>query len=168
MFDTIGQIEGNIGFGYDIHQLVPTRKLIIGGVEIDYHLGALAHSDGDVLIHALIDAILTGIGSLDIGSHFPDTDKKYAGIDSTILLSEVMTICNDKGYKINNVSITVILEEPKLQDYIPVMKVKLANLLKIKTSDIGIAAKTNEKLGLVGNSKAIIAFVAVSLNKTTD
>lgn len=165
MIETIKQIEGNIGFGYDIHQLVPSRKLVIGGIEIDYHLGALAHSDGDVLIHALIDAILTGIGSLDIGSHFPDTDRKYFGIDSTILLSEVMTICHSKGYKINNVSLTVILEEPKLADYIPIMKVKLANLLKVNVSDIGIAAKTNEKLGLAGESKAIIAFAAVSLNK---
>lgn len=168
MIETVKNLNLNIGIGYDIHQLVPSRKLIIAGVEVDYHLGALAHSDGDVAIHALIDAILTGIGELDIGSHFPDTDKKYSGIDSTILLSEVMTICHSKGFLINNVSMTLVLEKPKLADYIPIMKVRLANLLKINTGKIGIAAKTNEKLGLVGENKAIIAYVAVSLIKIHD
>lgn len=156
-------INSRIGSGYDIHVLTSGRKLIICGMEIDFELGCLAHSDGDVGIHALIDALLSASGELDIGSHFPDSDVKYSGIDSTIMLSEVIDILTQKNHRINNVSITILLEKPKIQDYIPLMRVKLANLLKIPYTDIAISAKTAEGLGDIGESKAIAAYAMVIL-----
>ena len=156
-------INSRVGFGYDIHPLTYGRKLIICGIEIDFELGCLAHSDGDVGIHALIDALLSAAGELDIGSHFPDSDVKYSGIDSAIMLSEVMNIVHGKKYKINNVSITILLEKPKLADYIPMMRVKLANLLKIPYTDVAISAKTGEGLGDIGQSRATSAYAMVIL-----
>lgn len=154
-------ISAKIGSGYDIHSLVRGKKLVICGIEVSYDFGCLAHSDGDVAIHALIDALLSVVGELDIGSHFPDSDIKYSGIDSTIMLSETMNIVKRKNFKLNNVSIVIILEKPKLAEYIPIMRVKLANLLNLPYSDISISAKTGEGLGDIGQGLAIAAYATV-------
>ena len=137
-------LNARVGIGSDLHRLVPLRKLVLGGIEIASDKGTLAHSDGDAVIHALIDAILTAIGETDIGTHFPDTDFKFKDIDSAVLLSSVMEMLEKKNYKIINTSITIILDSPKLKDYLPIMKVKLANILKISTDKIGISCKTTE------------------------
>lgn len=149
-------LNSNIGIGYDIHRLVPFRKLILGGIEIASEKGALAHSDGDAVIHALIDALLSAAGQRDIGCRFPDTDPAYRDIDSTILLSGVMEIYNAKNFKISNVSVTVIIDKPKLADYIPLMALKLSNILGIPKEAVAIAAKTTE-----GTSETVSAYAAV-------
>lgn len=144
---TLGSYYGlnaKIGVGYDIHRLVRFRPLVLGGIEIAYDKGSLAHSDGDAVIHALIDALLSAIGETDIGTRFPDTDPKYRDIDSTILLSEVVDLYRKKNYKISNLSIIIIADKPKLADYIPLMKIKLGNIIGISASLIGISAKTTE------------------------
>lgn len=153
--------SAKIGSGYDIHLLTKGKKLVICGIEIENDYGCLAHSDGDVAIHALIDALLSAVGELDIGSHFPDSDIKYSGIDSTIMLSEVMGIVNKKNFKVNNVSIVINLEKPRLADYIPIMRVKLSNLLSLPYSDISISAKTGEGLGDIGQGLAIAAYATI-------
>lgn len=137
-------LNSNIGIGYDIHCLVPGRKLILCGIELQSDRGSLAHSDGDAGIHALIDALLSAINERDIGTMFPDTDPRYDGIDSTILLSKVMELYRAYHRGINNVSIILKLDEPKIRDDIPVMKIKLANLLGIDASCISISGKTTE------------------------
>lgn len=160
----VAGLNVKIGSGYDLHVLVPSRKLVICGIEVDYHLGALAHSDGDVGTHALIDAVLSAAGELDIGSHFPDTDIRYRDIDSTIMLTEALEKLKEKNLKISNVSIIVLLEKPKLADYIPIMRVKLGNVLKIPSSNITISAKTGEGIGEIGEGKAIAAYAMVIAN----
>jgi len=137
-------LNAKIGCGYDLHRLVPFRKLVLGGIEIPYDKGALAHSDGDAVIHALIDALLMAVGEPDIGTHFPDTDPKYRDIDSTILLSDIAALYRHQNFKISNISITIIADKPKLADYIPLMKLKLGNILHVDPSLIGIGAKTTE------------------------
>lgn len=137
-------LNSKIGIGCDIHRLERFRKLVLGGIEIPCDKGALAHSDGDAAVHALIDALLSAIGEHDIGTMFPDTDPRYRDIDSTILLSEVMEMYRKSNYKLSNVSLTIIIDKPKLADYIPLMKIKLGNLLNIPMSVIAIAAKTTE------------------------
>ena len=163
---TMGDYLGTnmrVGIGYDIHRLVPFKKLMLGGIEVEYHLGSLAHSDGDVVIHALIDALLSAAGELDIGSHFPDNAPEYLDIDSAILLSKTMEIVKKKGYVVNNASLIIIAEAPKLADYIPLMRVKLARLMGISYDNISIAAKTNEKVGEIGENIAISSYATVSL-----
>ncbi len=160
----IAGLNTKVGSGYDIHALVTGRSLVICGVQVDYHLGSLAHSDGDVAIHALIDAVLSAAGELDIGSHFPDSDPKYAGIDSTIMLTEALEKLKEKNLKVTHASIVVLLEKPKLADYIPIMRVKLGNVLKIPSSDVTISAKTGEGLGEIGEGKAIAAYAMVIAN----
>ncbi|HQC54457.1 MAG TPA: 2-C-methyl-D-erythritol 2,4-cyclodiphosphate synthase [Clostridia bacterium] len=157
-------LNTKIGSGYDIHALIPGRSLVICGVQVDYHLGSLAHSDGDVAVHALIDAVLSAAGELDIGSHFPDSDPKYADIDSTIMLTEALSKLNEKNLKVTHASIVVLLEKPKLADYIPIMRVRLGNVLKIPSSDITISAKTGEGLGEIGEGRAIAAYAMVIAN----
>lgn len=163
---TMGDYLGanmRVGIGYDIHRLIPFKKLMLGGIEVEYHLGSLAHSDGDVVIHALIDALLSAAGELDIGSHFPDNAPEYLDIDSAILLSKTMEIIKKKGYVVNNASLIIIAEAPKLADYIPLMRVKLARLMGISYDNISIAAKTNEKVGEIGENIAIASYATVSL-----
>lgn len=137
-------LNAKVGIGYDIHKLVPFRPLVLGGIQIDYDKGCLAHSDGDAVIHALIDALLSAIGELDIGTRFADTDPKNRDIDSTLLLSDVMDLYKQSNFKPSNVSIIIIADKPKLADYIPLMKIKLSNILGISGSLIGISAKTTE------------------------
>ena len=152
-----------IGLGYDIHRLVEGRELIIGGVKITHEKGLLGHSDADVLVHAIIDALLGALALDDIGTLFPDTDPKYKDADSLVLLNRVYKKIKNEGYKINNIDSNIIAQSPKMMPYIPKMKEAIATLLKINLSDISIKAKTKEKLDAVGESKAIEANAVVML-----
>lgn len=152
-----------IGTGYDIHRLVEGRELIIGGVKITHEKGLLGHSDADVLVHAIIDALLGALAFDDIGTLFPDTDPKYKNIDSTVLLKHVYELVQKEGYTINNIDSNIIAQNPKMMPYIPKMKDSLACILNIKPSEISIKAKTKEKLDAVGENKAIEANAAVLL-----
>lgn len=154
-----------IGIGYDIHKLVENRKLIIGGVVIPHDKGLEGHSDADVLIHSIIDAILGALALGDIGTHFPDTDPQYRGISSSILLSKTMQLLNSHNYNIVNIDSTIIAERPKLKYYIPQMKNALAPLLQISPEYISIKAKTNEKVGPEGREEAISAYSVVLIAK---
>ena len=154
-----------IGIGYDIHRLAEGRELIIGGVKITHEKGLLGHSDADVLVHAIIDAMLGALALDDIGTLFPDTDKKYKDIDSTILLKHVYELIQKEGYSINNIDSNIIAQNPKMMPYIPKMKEVLANILKISPADISIKAKTKEKLDAVGENKAIEANAVIALYK---
>ena len=152
-----------IGTGYDIHRLVTGRELIIGGVKITHEKGLLGHSDADVLVHAIIDALLGALALDDIGTLFPDTDPKYKDADSMILLKHVYEKVCEEGYLINNIDSNIIAQNPKMMPYIPKMKELLANLLHINPNDISIKAKTKEKLDAVGESLAIEANAVVLL-----
>ena len=154
-----------VGLGYDIHKLVEDRPLIIGGVEIPYEKGLLGHSDADVLIHAIIDAMLGALALSDIGTHFPDTDPKYKGISSVELLKNVLGLITKKGYVINNIDSNIILQEPKMKPYIPKMVKVLSEVLNIEENQLSIKAKTNEQMDAVGEKKAIEANAVVMLRK---
>ena len=154
-----------IGLGYDIHRLVEGRELIIGGVKITHEKGLLGHSDADVLVHAIIDGLLGALALADIGTLFPDTDRKYKDADSLVLLKHVYEKIKTEGYVINNIDSNIIAQNPKMMPYIPKMKEILANLLEIEPNDISIKAKTKEKLDAVGESRAIEANAVVLLIK---
>ena len=153
------------GLGYDVHKLTENRKLILGGVEIPHKLGLLGHSDADVLIHALIDAMLGALALDDIGTLFPDTDPKYKNIDSTLLLKHVYELIQDKGYGIVNIDSNVIAQAPKMMPYIPKMKEVLCKILDISPDNLSIKAKTKEKMDAVGQKLAIEANAVVLLQK---
>ena len=155
-----------VGIGYDIHRLVEGRELIIGGVKITHEKGLLGHSDADVLVHAIIDALLGAVALDDIGTLFPDTDPKYKDADSMVLLRDVYKKVQKEGYLIGNIDSNIIAQSPKMMPYIPKMKEALANLLGLEHADISIKAKTKEKLDAVGESKAIEANAVVMLEKT--
>lgn len=154
-----------IGIGYDVHALQEGLDFWLGGVKIEHNKGCLAYSDGDVLIHAICDAILGAANLRDIGYNFPDTDNKYKGIDSCILLQKSLELINNKGYKIVNVDSVILLQKPKLKDYIPLMKQKLASVMEIDIEDISIKASTTEKLGFVGREEGIVAQAVVLITK---
>ncbi len=154
-----------IGIGYDVHQLVENRKLILGGVEIPYHLGLLGHSDADVLTHAICDAILGAAVLGDIGTHFPDTDASYAGMDSQFFLRTIAAKVRQQDYIIGNVDSTVIAQRPKLAPYIVQMRQVLAKTLDISEPQVSVKATTSEGLGVVGEGKAIVAQAVVTLTK---
>ena len=154
-----------VGIGYDIHRLVEGRELIIGGVKITHEKGLLGHSDADVLVHAIIDALLGAVALDDIGTLFPDTDPQYKDADSMILLRNVYRKVQAEGYSIGNLDSNIIAQSPKMMPYIPKMKNALANLLGLEPTDISIKAKTKEKLDAVGESKAIEANAVVMLEK---
>ena len=139
-----------IGHGYDVHRLVPCRDLIVGGVKIDYELGLLGHSDADVMLHAVSDALLGAAGLRDIGYHFPDTDPKYKGADSRMLLREVRRKVEAAGYRISNVDVTMIAQKPKLKPYIEQMMANIASDLGLDVSRVNVKATTEEKLGFTG------------------
>lgn len=139
-----------IGHGYDVHRLVPDRDLILGGVKIEYHLGLLGHSDADVLLHAVMDALLGAAALRDIGYHFPDTDPAYKGADSRMLLREVGRKIASAGYKVGNIDVTVIAQRPKLKDHIPAMIANIASDLGIAENQVNVKATTEEKLGFTG------------------
>ena len=154
-----------VGIGYDVHRLVENRKLILGGVEISYHLGLLGHSDADVLTHAIIDAILGAAALGDIGTHFPDTDDRYEGMDSFIFLRDTVSKVRACGYQIENVDSTVIAQRPKLAPYISEMRARLAKTLDIAVAQINVKATTAEELGVVGEGKAIVAHAIACLSR---
>jgi 2-C-methyl-D-erythritol 2,4-cyclodiphosphate synthase len=153
------------GIGFDVHAFVEGRKLIIGGVEIPFDKGLLGHSDADVLLHAISDALLGALALGDIGKHFPDTDPKFKDADSTILLKEVYKLILDKGYMLGNIDSIVAMEKPKLAPYISKMQNKIAEILGTETENISIKATTTEKLGFVGRGEGVSAFATVLLNK---
>ena len=150
-----------IGHGYDVHKLVEDRKLILGGVEIPYEKGLLGHSDADVLLHAISDALLGATAKGDIGKHFPDHDDKYLGADSLKLLEEVVKLIENDGYKIVNIDSTVIAQRPKLQNYIDSMRENVAKACKIDINCVNIKATTEEKLGFTGEGLGISAHAVV-------
>lgn len=154
-----------IGYASDIHQLGENRKLILGGVEIPHYFGLLGHSDADVVIHALGEAILGALSLGDLGTYFPDTDKKYQNIDSKIILKEIDKMMHKYGYKLGNADISISLEKPKLRPYIDKMRYVLANVLQVDVSQISIKAGTNEGLGDVGHEKACVATAVVLLER---
>ena len=152
-----------IGHGYDVHQLVPERDLILGGVKIDYHLGLLGHSDADVLLHAICDAILGALGLGDIGEHFPDTSAEFSGIDSRKLLREVISKAQSGGYIVSNLDSTIICQKPKLAVHIPLMVQRIAEDCQVETARINVKATTTERLGFAGRSEGIAAHAVVLL-----
>ncbi|MFA5363097.1 MAG: 2-C-methyl-D-erythritol 2,4-cyclodiphosphate synthase [Candidatus Omnitrophota bacterium] len=150
-----------IGIGYDIHRLVKGRKLFLGGIEIPHSKGLLGHSDGDALLHAVCDALLGAVNAGDIGGHFPDTDRRYNGIDSAGLLKKCAEIVKSKGFSVGNLDAVIIAESPKLFDYKKAMGAKIAGLLRIPADQVSIKAKTGEGLGEIGKGKAIAAYSVV-------
>lgn len=150
-----------VGFGYDVHVFAENRELWIGGIKIDYQKGLLGHSDADVLIHALCDAILGAAALRDIGFHFPDNSQTYKNIDSKILLAKTMDLLREKGYEFGNADCTVCAEEPKLNPHIPSMQACLANVMNVDADDISIKATTSEKMGFVGRKEGMAAYATV-------
>jgi 2-C-methyl-D-erythritol 2,4-cyclodiphosphate synthase len=160
-------MQYKVGIGYDIHRLVQGKKLFLGGIEIPHAQGLLGHSDGDVLIHALCDALLGALALGDIGEHFPDTDPKYQGIASSRLLKIVKGLLDKGGYKINNLDVIIIAQEPTLTPFKKQMKENICALLGIGQEVLNIKAKTNEGLGAVGQLEAIVCYATASLIKGT-
>jgi len=154
-----------VGIGYDVHRLIEGRPLFLGGVQIPYIKGLLGHSDGDALIHAICDALLGALSLGDIGEHFPDTDPQYQGIVSSKLLAKVKILTDKNGYKINNLDVVVIAQEPKLVPFKKQMKENICLLLGLDDESVNIKAKTNESLDAVGNKEAIACYAVVSLVK---
>ena len=154
-----------VGFGYDMHQLKEGRDLIVGGVRINHIKGLQGHSDADVLIHAICDALLGAANLRDIGYNFPDTSDDYKNIDSTILLKRTVVLLKDKGYSIGNIDSTICAEKPKLNPYISAMQNRLAEVIGIATDDISIKATTSEKMGFVGREEGITAYAVVLIQK---
>ena len=149
------------GFGYDVHQLKEGLDFWLGGIIVPHTHGALGHSDADVLIHVICDALLGAANLRDIGFHFPDTDQKYKNVDSKILLKEVMLLLHGAGYQISNIDSTICLQEPKINPHIPAMKACLAQVMQIPEEDISIKATTTENLGFVGTKEGIAAYASV-------
>lgn len=154
-----------IGMGYDVHRLSAGRKLIMGGVDIPYEKGLLGHSDADVLIHAIMDALLGAAALGDIGSHFPDTDPAYEGISSIRLLEHVGKLLSDHGYKIGNIDATIIAQKPKMRPHIDQMRDNISNALKIRPDQVGVKATTEEGLGFTGSGEGISAHAVCLLEQ---
>lgn len=154
-----------IGQGFDVHQLIENRPLIIGGITIPYELGLLGHSDADVLLHTVSDACLGAIGEGDIGKHFPDTDPRFKDADSAKLMEHVWNLVKNKGYKLVNVDCTIIAQKPKMAPYIPQMRERIAELLEADVEQVNVKATTTEKLGFTGRGEGIAAQVVVLLQK---
>lgn len=153
-----------IGIGYDIHRCVEGRKLFLGGVEIPFDKGLLGHSDADVLLHAVCDALLGAAGEGDIGTYFPNTDEQYKNISSLVLLEKVAKVLRDKGYHVVNIDVVLIAEAPKIMQYVPEMKKKIAKILSVTFNDIGIKATTQEGVGSIGKGEAICAQAIALIN----
>ena len=154
-----------IGNGYDVHVLATGYRLVLGGVEIPNPKGCVAHSDGDVILHALCDAMLGAVALGDIGHHFPDTDPQYSNIDSSILLERVAALVAAEGYRLANVDITLLLQKPKIAPYIQQMREKIASVLKVGKDCISVKATTTEKLGFVGREEGVASYATVLLEK---
>lgn len=154
-----------IGFGIDFHQLVTDREFWLGGVKIAHSKGALGHSDADVLLHAICDAMLGAACLGDIGVHFPDTDEALKNIDSKILLQQTAGLIKKAGYRIVNIDSTLCLQAPKIKDYVPLMQQTIANILGLQITDISIKATTTEKMGFVGREEGLVAYATILLQK---
>ena len=154
-----------VGFGFDVHQLVPDRELWLGGIQFEHELGLLGHSDADVLIHAICDALLGAANMRDIGYHFPDNAGEFKNIDSKILLAKTVDLIATKGFQVGNVDATVCAERPKLKARIPEMQEVLAKLMKVDVDDVSIKATTTEKLGFTGREEGISAYATVLIEK---
>lgn len=155
-----------IGNGYDVHKLVEGRDLILGGVKVPYEKGLLGHSDADVLAHAVIDAIIGALGIGDIGTHFPDTDEKYKGADSLVLLKHTGEMAKKMGYRIVNIDSIVVAQKPKLLPYIREMRENMARVLEMDPADVNVKAKTEEKLGFTGNLEGMKSYAVCIIEKT--
>lgn len=154
-----------IGNGYDVHVLTEGRKLVLGGVEIPHTKGVLGHSDGDVLVHAIMDAMLGALALGDIGQYFPDTDMQYKNIDSMLLLSKVKELIYSKGYKIINLDSIIVLQKPKVKPYIEAMRKRVAEVLEIEVDQVSVKATTEEKLGFTGDESGVKSYCVVLLEK---
>lgn len=154
-----------VGFGYDVHQMEEGRAFWLGGVQLEHTHGAKGHSDADVLIHAICDALLGAANLRDIGYHFPDTDPKYKGIDSKVLLKEVIGLLRNKGYELGNIDATVCLEAPKVNPHIPEIKKCLAGVMQTEENNISIKATTSEKMGFVGRKEGVATYAVVLVYK---
>lgn len=154
-----------IGYGYDVHQLAEGANFILGGIQLEHNKGAVGHSDADVLVHVICDAILGAANMRDIGFHFPDTSSDYKGIDSKILLKEVMALIRAKGFELGNIDSTICLQRPKINPYIPVMQKTLAACMNVDQDQVSIKATTTEKLGFIGSEKGISAHAVALLIK---
>ena len=157
-----------VGLGYDVHRLVEGRDLILGGVKIPYEKGLLGHSDADVLLHALTDALLGAAALGDIGRHFPDTDERYRGISSLILLEKAYTLVKERGYSLGNADMVLIMQKPKLKEYIPSMEENIAGALSCEKERISVKATTEEGLGFTGQGEGVSAKAIVLLEKSQD
>jgi 2-C-methyl-D-erythritol 2,4-cyclodiphosphate synthase len=154
------------GFGFDVHQLSSGRDLVIGGVKIPHEKGALGHSDADVLIHAICDALLGAAGLQDIGHYFPDTSAEFKNIDSRILLRRVMELLSEKNYAVGNVDSSLVLERPKIKNYIPAMREVLSQIMQVSMDHVSIKATTNEKMGFIGREEGVAAYAVVLIQST--
>ena len=154
-----------VGMGYDVHQLAEEEEFWLGGVKLDYRLGAVGHSDADVLLHVICDALLGAANMRDIGYHFSDTDQQYKGIDSKILLKDVMKLIRAEGYEVSNIDTTVCLQKFKVNPHIPAMKSCIAEVMSVPEEDISIKATTTEKLGFVGREEGISAYCVALIYK---
>lgn len=154
-----------IGNGYDVHALAEGESLILGGIRIEHTKGTVAHSDGDVAIHALCDALLGALALGDIGKHFPDSSAEFKGIDSTILLKRVMELIRNQGYELSNADITIAMQKPKLAPFIPLMRERIAQVMNVETSAISVKATTTEKLGFVGREEGVEVYASVLVYK---
>lgn len=154
-----------VGFGYDVHALVPNRELWLGGIKFEHELGLLGHSDADVLIHAICDALLGAANMRDIGYHFPDTSGEFEHIDSKILLKKTVALIATKGYTVGNIDATVCAERPKLKNFIPQMQQVLAEVMDVDVEDVSIKATTTERLGFTGREEGISAYAVALISK---
>lgn len=157
-----------IGHGYDLHRLVAGRALVLGGLQIPHSHGLLGHSDADVVLHAVCDAILGALGAGDIGQHFPDADERYRGIASSALLEEVVALMTRQGWRVGNVDVTICAERPRLAPHRDAMRRRIANLLHVGIEDVNVKAKTNEGVDAVGRGEAIAATAVVALQSMVD
>jgi len=155
-----------VGFGFDVHQLKEGHPFILGGVNLEHHSGAFGHSDADVILHAICDALLGAANLRDIGFHFSNKDDRWKGISSLVLLQHVVQLLAEKGWEIGNIDAMVVLEEPKINPHIPAMKVNIANTAGISEDDISIKATTNEQMGFIGRQEGLVAYAVCLIEKS--
>lgn len=165
MSDTLKLPQFRVGSGFDVHRFAEQRRLVLCGIEVPYEKGLLGHSDADVALHALMDAMLGAAAMGDIGKHFPDTDERFKGADSVKLTEHVVALLQEKGWRINNADITIIAQQPKLAKYIPAMRSKVASVLQIEEECVNVKATTTEKLGFTGRGEGMAAEAVVILIK---
>lgn len=165
MSDTLKLPQFRVGSGFDVHRFAEQRRLVLCGIEVPYEKGLLGHSDADVALHALMDAMLGAAAMGDIGKHFPDTDERFKGADSVKLTEHVVALLQEKSWRVNNADITIIAQQPKLAKYIPAMRSKVASVLQIEEECVNVKATTTEKLGFTGRGEGMAAEAVVSLIK---